>query len=469
MKKEKNIYELLNEVETDYMEYEEEETSREEMEAHKGRVRQKVRQAEKEARAKKRKKAWKIAAGMAAAAVVAIGAAGAANPAFAEGVFSAVFGKLIQNAQEHPEDLYIGELEKYERVGKYAVPIEKEMERRQGEEGYVVSASDNGTTLSVSDVYCDGYVLYYALVLKTDNEKLAGKEQIDGWTDGPGLKIDVEGVGDSDEYYSLGWTDGPFTKIGENTYAKMNEIYLSAFWACAGQDLMQVALNPEKPGDVTGDCGNAATDDCGVMAGKTITVDLKTERLFGYDEAELEEGRAASGYDWGHDDASAQHGDWNLRFPVTIDNSQNTAFEIGKEGDGIQVKRAVKTKVALMLELEYAESQPKGYEARGCEFPEAFLEDYAQGANSCNDFWSHAELLVPDVSMSSEGTDFIPMLDTNAVNRLEKGGAVTSYVLFPYDGQKEAALEFEFLGVAADTEEESYDSIPYAKLGIQIP
>ena len=72
----KNIYQLLNEVETDFREYEQAELSSREKEYHKQRFLMEVKRMNKTNRKDKNRKTWKIAAGMAAACVLTVGVTG---------------------------------------------------------------------------------------------------------------------------------------------------------------------------------------------------------------------------------------------------------------------------------------------------------------------------------------------------------------------------------------------------------
>ena len=155
----KNIYQLLNEVETDFREYEQTELSSREKDYHKQKVLMEVRRMGNKENKNKKGRVWKAAAGMAAACAVAVGV-----------IFSNVFGNLVENAQG--EKYEKEDTEMYTKLGKSATAIQDEVSKQQEQGSYVTTMENNGVTVSVSDVYCDGYVLYYTASIKTDNEGL---------------------------------------------------------------------------------------------------------------------------------------------------------------------------------------------------------------------------------------------------------------------------------------------------------
>jgi len=166
----KNIYQLLNEVETDFREYEQTELSSREKDYHKQKVLMEVRRMGNKENKNKKGRVWKAAAGMAAACAVAVGVTSLANPVLAKEIFSNVFGNLVEKAQG--EKYEKEDTEMYTKLGKSATAIQDEVSKQQEQGSYVTTMENNGVTVSVSDVYCDGYVLYYTASIKTDNEGL---------------------------------------------------------------------------------------------------------------------------------------------------------------------------------------------------------------------------------------------------------------------------------------------------------
>ncbi len=168
---EKTIYQLLNEVETDFTEYEQVELSSEEKDYYKQKILMEVKDMKDNTKNNGNKKIWKKAVGIAAACAVVVGAAGtAANPVLAKQIFSRVFGNLIDISEK--EESWVGENKVYTKIAENAVPAQAEMDKYQESEDYVTIVEDNGVTVSVSDVYCDGYSLYYTIAMTTNNEDL---------------------------------------------------------------------------------------------------------------------------------------------------------------------------------------------------------------------------------------------------------------------------------------------------------
>lgn len=309
----KNIYQLLNEVGTDFREYEQVELSSAEKERHKQRILMEVRRMgyKKE---NKRNRIWKAAAGMAAACAVAVGVMSLANPVLAKEIIGSVFGKLVENAQGGKyEEEYT---ERYTRIGESAVTIQDEIDKQQKRDKYVTTMENNGVTVSVSDVYCDGYVLYYTATIKTNDEKL---NRADGFAvereDGSEAKISVDGA------ELANWSSGgSFIKSKDGIFVAMYQL-----------DLM-------KP-----------TVDLKLEEKDTLVVDWKFDQLKGHFWDKWNEAGS-------YIDSAQAVGDWHLRFPVTIDRTANKTFNINKEENGITVKRAVKTKAGLVVEVEISDS-----------------------------------------------------------------------------------------------------------------
>lgn len=316
---ERNIYDLLNEVETDLTEYEETALSSQEKDRHKQKILAEVRSMEKGNKKENRKrnrngKAWKTAAGMAAACALVAGAAGMANPVLAKNLFSDVFGKLIENSQG--EKYEKEDTEKYTKIGENAVAIQKEVDQRQETESYVTTDENNGVTISVSDVYCDGYVLYYTASLKTDNEAL---NQADGIL--PREKVGTEQV-KLNGTEMAGFCGGTFNKAEDGSFVAVKQI-----------DLMTTVDSNEKEADLSLD------------ENETLVVD--------YTLSDLEGNLWDSWDDQGEYEVTGiVEGEWHLRFPVTVDTSGNETININKEENGILIKNAVKTKAGLVLEIE---------------------------------------------------------------------------------------------------------------------
>lgn len=312
----KTMYGLLNEIEMDLSEYEDLGLSPAEKEAHKCRILREVNRMSTE----KRNGKWKIAAGMAAAVAVTVGAIGVANPILAENMFSGVFGKLIGNAkgEKYEEE----DIERFTKIGEKSVDVQDEVEKQQDAQAYKTTAESNGVTISVSDIYCDGYVLYYTASLKTDNEGLGKADGIlTQFKEGASEELKIEGV-DTSGYFSR-----PFEKAGDGTFVSANDI-----------DLMG-DFGPESfvPGEE-----------------KTIVVDWTLKQL---------EGNLWNSWDDQGEYAvtGTVEGEWHLRFPVTVDNSGNETFAIDQGENGITVKDVVRTKAGLVVHVDLPDFRKEPY------------------------------------------------------------------------------------------------------------
>lgn len=311
----KSIYQLLNEVETDFREYEQAELSSREKEYHKQKFLMEVKRMDKMNRKNKNRKVWKIAAGMAATCVLTAGVASVANPVLAKEIFSSVFGNLVENAQG--EKYEKEDTEMYTKLGKSATSVQDEIGRLQEQGNYVTTMENNGVTVSVSDVYCDGYVLYYTASIKTDDEGLNRADGIITETkEGPNPSISIDGATLS------GYASKAFDKSKDGSFVTINQV-----------DLLNPTDTKEKPMDLK------------VGEKDTLVVDWDVKQFVGYLWDQWEEsGEYVS--------TGKVEGDWHLRFPVTIDRSGNESFDINKEENGILVKSAVRTKAGLVVEVE---------------------------------------------------------------------------------------------------------------------
>ncbi len=371
-----NIYGLLNEIETDFSEYEEIELSSKEKEKHKQRILMEVKRMNKRNENRKENKkarAWKMAAGAAAACVVTVGAFSIVNPVQAQELFSSVFGKLIESSQG--EKYEQEDTERYQTIGENAVAVQEEVDKRQGEEGYVLTAERDGVTVSVSDVYCDGYILYYTTTLKTDREELNSADGIVlEKKDGQPYDIKVNGT-------EMAEVIRPFEKSSDGTFVAAQQI-----------DLMN-------PYDISNNPIELAADENG-----TLVVDWTVRQLDGYLwDAWDENGE--------YQTTGTAAGEWSLRFPVTVDTSGNESFDINKEENGILVKRATKTKAGLVVEVELPDFRQEPY----------------------NDKYNDPDMGIKD----SEG-NYLQWL--NQKSDLREDGTCTSQIMVLYDGQKDLSF-----------------------------
>ena len=304
----KNIYDLLNNAEMDLREYEVQDLSFEEKSMYKQRILEKINKIGKSSKKRKITKIMKTAAGFAAAIALTFGIIGVVNPSLAKDIYNAVFSTIIEYAKK---DLVLYNEDICAKIGEVAVPIEEELKKRPNETDYVTSSECNGITVSVSDVYCDGYILYYTLKLDVDNEVLGNAEELfpSSLNEGGMATMEIEGI-DLFEY-GLGESVSSFNKSEKGTYVSMNEVYF----------LQGLPDNNE-----------------------TIVANFHMSGVNAYDW---------STYLMAEDsDISANvDGEWNLRFPITVDSSCNEIIEINKEDKGITLRNLVKTRVAIMTEV----------------------------------------------------------------------------------------------------------------------
>lgn len=388
----KTIYQLLNDVETDFSKYEQDELSVLEKNRHKQTVLREVKRMKN-----KKMKAWKIAAGAAAACAVTIGTVSLANPVFANEIFSSVFGSLVENARGSKYEKEDTDL--YTKIGKNAEAVQEKTGKDEGDD-YVTTMENNGVTISVSDVYCDGYVLYFTTTLKTEDEGLNKADGIlarimDDGNKGNGPAISIDGT------QLAGYSERSFEKTKDGSFVAMNQI-----------DLMSPADSREKEID--------------------LGLDEKGTLVVNWDLSEF------SGYLWDQWDDSGEYmktgetkGQWNLRFPVTIDRSHNQTYAVNKEDNGVQVKNAVKTKAGLVLEVE--------------------LPDFTKAPY--NDPYNDPDLAVKD--SSGKCLQWI-----NQKTMQHDDGTATMQIMVLYDGEKDLSFE-------VTTKDE--DQIKLVDISFQIP
>lgn len=250
------------------------------------------------------KRGWR-AAGIAAAACMAVSiVAVGSNPAAARQLFSSTFQKIISGTEGVKDGEELKEI--YTKIGKESV------EAKADSQGSVLEKKDGGVTMRVSDIYCDGYMMYYTLELKTDNPVLTEKG-IDGifTSDGedavPSCSIKVD---DEDESFPI-----TFERQADGTYTSVQSCN---FYGTEGRRMHQ-------DGDV-------------------IPVELAVSKMVGVDyDKHDKQGEYVH--------TKAVSGDWRLAFQAKVDTSKNVTRKIGKEKNGVELVKAVRTKAALNLEI----------------------------------------------------------------------------------------------------------------------
>ncbi len=368
----KTIYQLLNEVETDFTEYEQVELSSEEKDYYKQKILMEVKDMKDNTKNNGNKKIWKKAVGIAAACAVVVGAAGtAANPVLAKQIFSRVFGNLIDISEK--EESWVGQNKVYTKIAENAFPAQGETDKYQDSKDYVTTVEDNGVTVSVSDVYCDGYSLYYTLAMTTDNEDLNKADTILLYKQNGDFSLPKVESEDG-KRLDTGCTWGSLKKSEDGSFVGMLEISFSNdnFYAKEQQEKLKSEI--EQKG--------------------RLVVDCPVEVLTGVLNQEAEDQCLV--------ETACVEGKWNLKFPVTVDNADNQTFEINQEDNGILVESATKTKTGLILTIDYstyATRPPYDFESGDIWFT---VKD-TEGNNLENLDWDYNDLFTENFEVLYDG------------------------------------------------------------------
>lgn len=399
----KTVYQLLNEVETDFTEYEKVELSSEETDYYKQKILAEVKNMKRNNwNNKSNKRKWIKGAGIAAALAVAFGAAGiASNPVLAEQIFSDTFGKILGNGNE--SNWGIGGKELTTKVAGHTASIQEELEKRQDSGDFITTVEDNGVMLSVSDVYCDGYSLYYTLTLTTEREDLNQAEKIwflkkeEGGTDWGMAKI----KGSDGEDVSTGGTCSALSKVEDGLFVAMEEIVLHG-----GADDIEDGKIKGELQKMNEAGGLIADSEVGILTGFVVGN--------GGEETEV----------------ASVEGNWNLKFPVTINFNDSETIEINQEKNGILLKNIVKTKTSLLV--NYALTM------------------------------ENAEDMITTVDVKDKEGNYLANLGGGGDSTTEGGYGMSEKIL--YDGQKDLVIE---VVIPADDENPNIETI--AEFEVQIP
>ncbi len=378
---EKNIYELLNDVVINENEYEQTEFSDFDKARSKQRVLRKVRALEMKNKKKGRGKA--VAAAAAACAVV-IGAVGFTNPALADVVYSNTIGKLIENKIGTKDE---NEANIYKTVAQNSLTAEEEVEKSQKADEYNTSAESGGVTVSISDIYCDGYVIYYTAVLQTDDEGLNQADFITAEKGAEALTVNGNEAG--------GVMMG-FERASDGSYVKSGEIDLIGF----GSD---------------GDTEDYSKAD-------SLEIEYVITNLTGYKDDEWDD-------NGDYVSTASVDGDWTLKFPVTVDRSENVTYEFNKDDNGVKLCNVVKTKAGLVLTIE--------------------TPDFTQAPY--NDPYND-----PEMSVVDENGKTLQWF-TGGISQENEDGSAVYKIMVLYEGQTNLSLEV----TSRDEEQREIASIPF--------
>ncbi len=307
---EEKIFDLLNDVKVDLDEYDTRDLSPEEKKQVQERVLREVRTMEKNNRKNRVKRGWKIA-GIAAAACVAVSVAAiGSNPAAARALFSETFQKLISGTEGKKNGDELKEI--YTKIGEKSVPAKAEDDKS------VLEADSSGVKMRVSDVFCDGYMLYYTLVLETDHADLTSKE--------------VDGISTFSSFDKENSPANPACRV------KIDE----------GEDQWPFTFERQKDGSfasVQNYCLYAAENPKEYKDGDMVPIEIDINKFSGWDYDKHDK-------DGEYIQTEPVKGNWKLSFPVTVDTSANYSKKIEKEENGIKILQATRTKATLNLVIE---------------------------------------------------------------------------------------------------------------------
>lgn len=253
----------------------------------------KVRVKKQDNGKQKSRKVWVAAA----VAVIAVSGSGLyANPVLAKNipVIGDVFAKMQENRAKDP---YAGkDKTAYEKIEDHSVNVQT-----PGSE-----AEDNGVTVTVSDAYCDGYEMYFTMTATTDNEQINQKKYL---LPDKSQRVQVDGVECGAELCLEKAEDGSFVGLG----------HISADF-----------LKKKEFSDQS-------------------TVDIQFTQLYGKGENELSTTKYVEG-------ENLISGEWNLKFTVNTDASNNQTYEVNAENNGFKVSKIVKVPASTYLYLEVPET-----------------------------------------------------------------------------------------------------------------
>ena len=224
-------------------------------------------------------------------------------------------------------------------------------------------------------------------MLQTDNEELKQADFITAEKGGEELTVNGNQAG--------GVMMG-FEKASDGSYVKSGEIDLIGF----GSD------------EDTEDYSKA----------DSLEIEYVITNLTGYKDDEWDDnGEYVS--------TASVDGDWTLKFPVTVDRSENVTYDLNKEDNGVKLCNAVKTKAGLVLTIE--------------------TPDFAQAPY--NDPYND-----PDMSVVDENGNALQWF-TGGISQENEDGSAVYKIMVLYEGQTNLSLEV----TSRDEEQREIASIPF--------
>ncbi len=318
---EEKIYDLLNDVKTDFSEYDNQMLSSDEARQIEKRLLQEVRKMKvnkrKQAYTKTRKSGKGIRAAVAAAAACAAVSLVVSSQTDAKGLLSSTFQKLIAGSEGSKYEKEEQEL--YTKIGKQSTQLTadtgKEVQKEGGKEAgkQKLTAKDAGVTMRASDVYCDGYMLYYTLVLETENPELTadGIDAImtDVIKDRPHCNVKIAGQDDGMGLFV-------FRRQKDGTFISVQNY-----------------------------CFYGQTEPKTYQDGEIVPIAITIEQLVGVD---FDNHREDGEYVY----TEPASGEWKLSIPVKVETSGNRTQTINQEDNGVKLASVTKAKATLNLVLE---------------------------------------------------------------------------------------------------------------------
>lgn len=305
----KKIYDLLNNVEMDLSKYQKMDLSSDEKKQIKNKVLEEAKimnQIKKDKRIFTKKMAGLVAAAGLAICVTAVGS----NVSAAKMLLSTTFQKIIFGSTSEKDGDESRQI--YTKIGNESIPAVKET-------GDILETKDSGVSLRVSDIYCDGYILYYTMELETNLSKLTAKEIDTIASDDTTQSLLVRVGGEENADYAS------FKRQADGTYtAVMKEILYAT----------------ESPKNY--------------QNGDKIPVDISLNSIIGWDS----DNHDKTG-EYVH--TEAVNGNWQLSFAATVDTSKNVTKKINKEDNGVKLLSATRTKGALHLVIQEPDYSAKPY------------------------------------------------------------------------------------------------------------
>lgn len=293
------IYHLLNHVKIDISKYDNISLSFKE----KQRIKERFL---KQNGIKKRKTNYKLAS----AACVIVILAGCTTTT-ARGLFSDTIERLLdltQGSKYEAEDT-----EKYTQIGENSYDIRENTAGTDltANQENITETSDQGITITASDIYCDGYQLYFSATLKGEEEILNGADWINPSTKNATSVCTINGN-------RIDLIQESFHKSSDDTYVMMAHMDL-----LSGMDL---PLEEREP----------------------MVIDYKIKNL---------QGDLQDSWDENGDYVKAMDvsGDWHLSFQVYPDTTSNISFTIDKKENGVWIKDGIRTKSSVIINLELSD------------------------------------------------------------------------------------------------------------------